>query len=308
VSESSQSLDRLFGALSDAHRRHLLERLQDHPEQTVGELQVGFGGTRQALSKHLAVLESAGLLVTHWRGREKLHSLDLSALDLLPRRWMTPVAAPSLPSASVQEKALLAGTHASDRGALTHPGDATWLEALAAPSGLNGRPVQTLAQLQTAQAYLAQSAAVFQRLLEQLCAEQGYAMPSDGSFSLAASVWHLADLEEEAWGPRLERMLTETRPNLVGFNGGRVAKERDYQHRPWRGAARRFIAQRRRSLRLLGRFDEAVLSRRVRFSGAASAAAQVLAAMVAHDEEHRQLMAAQLRDLLAADLHRTVAA
>lgn len=68
--------------------------------------------------------------------------------------------------------------------------------------------------------------------------------------------------------------------------------ERRYQQRPWRAAARRFEAQRRITLAALARWDAAWLARAVLFCGQPSTGADMLAALLAHDHEHRVEMAA----------------
>ena len=83
------ALDRLLHALGDATRRRLLDRLRDTPGLTLTALADGFALTRQAISKHLAVLAAADLVVTVWRGREKLHYLNPVPLQALPARWVT---------------------------------------------------------------------------------------------------------------------------------------------------------------------------------------------------------------------------
>ncbi len=83
------ALDRLLRALGDATRRRLLDRLRDAPGLTLTALGDGFALTRQAISKHLAVLAAADLVVTVWRGREKLHYLNPVPLQALPTRWVT---------------------------------------------------------------------------------------------------------------------------------------------------------------------------------------------------------------------------
>ncbi|MBI3369367.1 MAG: winged helix-turn-helix transcriptional regulator [Burkholderiales bacterium] len=85
-------MDRLLRALADATRRHLLDRLRDMPGLTQRELAEGLAPSRQALAKHLAVLEAAELVVTVWRGREKLHYLNPVPLQALPERWVTTTA------------------------------------------------------------------------------------------------------------------------------------------------------------------------------------------------------------------------
>ena len=66
-------MDEVFKALADASRRELLDRLRAENGQTLGELCSRLAMTRQAVSKHLAILEAANLVATVRRGREKLH-------------------------------------------------------------------------------------------------------------------------------------------------------------------------------------------------------------------------------------------
>ena len=86
---TDDELDTLLRALSDATRRRLLDRLRDSPGLTLSALIDGFGHSRQALSKHLALLAGADLVVAVWRGREKLHYLNPVPLQALPARWVT---------------------------------------------------------------------------------------------------------------------------------------------------------------------------------------------------------------------------
>ena len=80
--------DLVFGALADAVRRRLLDRLFARNGQTLGGLCARMGMTRQAVSKHLAVLERANLVATHWRGREKLHYLNPVPVHGIYARWI----------------------------------------------------------------------------------------------------------------------------------------------------------------------------------------------------------------------------
>src|SRR5687768_10089692 len=66
-------MDLVFRALADESRRALLDSLSVKSAQTLGELCSTLSMTRQAVSKHLAILEEANLVVTVKRGREKLH-------------------------------------------------------------------------------------------------------------------------------------------------------------------------------------------------------------------------------------------
>ena len=81
-------MDEIFDALANAHRRALLDALFDRGGQTLAELCERREMTRQAVSKHLAVLEGAGLIVTRWEGREKLHYLNPVPLRRIHDRWL----------------------------------------------------------------------------------------------------------------------------------------------------------------------------------------------------------------------------
>ena len=84
-------MDKVFKALADRSRRKLLDRLHAENGRTLGQLCEGLEMTRQAVSKHLAVLEDANLVVVVWQGREKLHylnpALSTSSQSGAPRRW-----------------------------------------------------------------------------------------------------------------------------------------------------------------------------------------------------------------------------
>ena len=68
--------DKVFKALADAGRRLLLDRLHADNGQTLGQLCEHLDMSRQAVTKHLTILEEANLVVVIWRGREKLHYLN----------------------------------------------------------------------------------------------------------------------------------------------------------------------------------------------------------------------------------------
>jgi DNA-binding transcriptional ArsR family regulator len=81
-------MDKVFKALADASRRKLLDRLFKKNGQTLGELCEHLDMTRQAVTKHLVLLEEANLVVTVWRGREKLHYLNPVPLHEIYERWI----------------------------------------------------------------------------------------------------------------------------------------------------------------------------------------------------------------------------
>ena len=80
--------DRVFKALADPTRRHLLDRLFEHEGRSLGELESELEMTRFGVMKHLRVLEEAGLVVTRRSGREKLHFLNPVPIRLIHDRWI----------------------------------------------------------------------------------------------------------------------------------------------------------------------------------------------------------------------------
>ena len=81
-------MDEVFKALADATRRELLDRLRAENGQTLGELCERMAMSRQAVSKHLAILEAANLVATAWRGREKRHFLNPVPIHEIGERWI----------------------------------------------------------------------------------------------------------------------------------------------------------------------------------------------------------------------------
>lgn len=81
-------MDAVFKALADASRRSLLDRLHASNGQTLGELCDGLDMTRQAVTKHLGILEDANLVTTYRHGREKLHYLNPVPIHQIGERWI----------------------------------------------------------------------------------------------------------------------------------------------------------------------------------------------------------------------------
>ena len=81
-------VDKVFKALAAPERRLLLDRLRANNGQTLGGLCEHMGMTRQAVTKHLKLLEEATLVVTIWQGREKLHYLNPVPIHEIAERWI----------------------------------------------------------------------------------------------------------------------------------------------------------------------------------------------------------------------------
>jgi DNA-binding transcriptional ArsR family regulator len=81
-------MDKVFKALAARERRLLLDKLRAENGQTLGRLCAHLEMTRQAVTKHLKVLEEASLVVPVWRGREKLHYLNPMPIHEIGERWI----------------------------------------------------------------------------------------------------------------------------------------------------------------------------------------------------------------------------
>ena len=86
----------VYKALADETRRVILDELAARDGQTLFEIcsllntRHGIGASRQAISQHLAVLESAGLVTVEWRGRSKHHRFNREPLTGITQRWLEP--------------------------------------------------------------------------------------------------------------------------------------------------------------------------------------------------------------------------
>ena len=98
--------DAVFRALADANRRQLLDRLHRRNGQTLGELCQGLDMPRQAVAKHLAVLEAANLVSWKRNGREKLHFINPVPIHEIAERWISKFELPRLGALSALKESL----------------------------------------------------------------------------------------------------------------------------------------------------------------------------------------------------------
>jgi DNA-binding transcriptional ArsR family regulator len=98
--------DAVFRALADASRRQLLDRLFARNGQTLGELCEGLDMTRQAVTKHLGILEDANLISVQRQGREKLHFINPVPINGIAERWIGKFEQPSLAALSHLKRTL----------------------------------------------------------------------------------------------------------------------------------------------------------------------------------------------------------
>ena len=90
----------LFKALADPSRRKLLDLLHEHDGRTLNELCEHLDMTRQGVTQHLDLLETANLVATVRRGREKLHFLNPLPLQEIYERWIAKFEKPRLKALS----------------------------------------------------------------------------------------------------------------------------------------------------------------------------------------------------------------
>jgi DNA-binding transcriptional ArsR family regulator len=107
-------MDAVFKALADESRRELLDRLRADNGQTLGDLCARLDMSRQAVSKHLAILEAANLVATVRRGREKLHYLNPVPIHEIGERWIGKFERGRLQALSDLKKVLEEGLESND--------------------------------------------------------------------------------------------------------------------------------------------------------------------------------------------------
>ena len=106
-------MEQVFKALADANRRRMLDVLFEQDGQTITELGRHVSFSRQALSKHLRILEDAGLVVCQFQGREKKHFLNPIPIQEIADRWLAKYAEVQLGAVTALKQSLEAGPAAS---------------------------------------------------------------------------------------------------------------------------------------------------------------------------------------------------
>jgi hypothetical protein len=140
---------------------------------------------------------------------------------------------------------------------------------------------QLLASLTAMPEYLEES-------LADLTPEQACVTAPDGSFSPVEQVWHLADLEREGFGARIEKLLQEQEPFLPDFDGEAKAAERNYRALSIAEALASFAQARRRNLDVLRSLDSQDWVRHGTQEGVGQVAlCDIPSFMSQHDAAHR---------------------
>jgi len=140
-----------------------------------------------------------------------------------------------------------------------------------------------------------------QQMLEQLAsmstflAERFGALAEDDAthrvddlFSPVEQVWHLADLEREGFGVRIERLLNEEDAELPDFDGAAVAQRRNYRGKSLREGMRAFARARQDNIEALARVTPSEWTRRGVQEGVGPVSLRDIPVMMAkHDAAHR---------------------
>jgi len=114
---------------------------------------------------------------------------------------------------------------------------------------------------------------------------------SPEDFSLTEHTCHLRDLEIEGYLTRIKRILAEENPSLPDFEGGRIAREREYNNQDANHALRDFTSARAESVRVLASLESAQFEKTGNLDGVGNVSIQgLLHLMLEHDQDHvRQL-------------------
>ena len=145
---------------------------------------------------------------------------------------------------------------------------------------------------------LESTAAVLSRAAAALSPAEARRRPAAGGFSLVENVWHLADLEREGYGLRIRRILSESNPALLNFEGDRMARERSYQERDIDRGIVLFARARGQNLEALRKLSRADWKRSGSQEGVGCVSLDDIARMMAeHDRSHGTDIAALIAEI-----------
>jgi DinB superfamily len=148
---------------------------------------------------------------------------------------------------------------------------------------------------------LESTAALLSRAAASLSAAEARRRPAAGGFSLVENVWHLADLEREGYAVRIRRILAETNPALLNFDGDRIARERVYQERDIDRGIVAFVRTRAQNLEALARLSRSEWKRSGSQEGVGCVSLEDIARMmVEHDRAHGAEIASLLGEIRGA--------
>jgi hypothetical protein len=145
---------------------------------------------------------------------------------------------------------------------------------------------------------LESTAALLSRAAASLSPAEARRRPAAGGFSFVENVWHLADLEREGYGVRIRRILGETNPALLNFDGDRLARERVYQELDVDRGIVLFARARAQNLEALGRLSRSEWKRSGSQEGVGCVRLEDIPRMMAdHDRAHGAEIASLLSEI-----------
>ena len=155
----------------------------------------------------------------------------------------------------------------------------------------------TRRDLETLLLTLESTPALLRRAADSFSARQARIRPPRGGFSFVENVWHLADLEREGYGARIARIFAEDNPALENFDGGQVARDRNYQDRDVMRGIAAFAIAREANLEVLRRAHGEEWDRSGSQEGVGRVTlADVLRMMAEHDRSHGDEIATLLAE------------
>ena len=119
----------------------------------------------------------------------------------------------------------------------------------------------TRQELDDVLAFLEETPEIFRQLRDAASPVDLSWKPAEGAFSALEHVCHLRDIEREGHGARIKRILDEHQPSLPDIDGGRLARERDYNGQDFEAALSEFMRARRGNIALVRRLSADQLSR-----------------------------------------------
>ena len=143
---------------------------------------------------------------------------------------------------------------------------------------------------------LESTAALLSRAAATLSPAEARRRPAAGGFSLVENIWHLADLERDGYAVRIRRILSETNPALLNFDGDRIARERAYQERDADRGIVAFARSRAQNLEALAKLSRSEWKRSGSQEGVGCVSLEDIPRMMA---EHDRAHGAEIASLLA---------
>ncbi|HYG80381.1 MAG TPA: DinB family protein [Pyrinomonadaceae bacterium] len=147
--------------------------------------------------------------------------------------------------------------------------------------------------------FLEETPAAFRKLAQGLADADLRWKPSADQFSFVENACHLRDIEVEGYGARIRKLLSEDCPQLPDVDGGRLARERDYNSQDFAAALDEFARARAENLRAIKNLSAEQLNRKGTLEGVGHITLGALFLLMReHDESHRQELA-ELRERMA---------